>query len=178
MVDQTTLQTIGILLTGLSVSIAAIYYTLTLRYTRRNQELSLKAQEQALETRQSQLYMNIYARFTDKEFLDMVNEIRQFDYIDFDDFEKKYGQYDRNKIYAVAAVFEGIGVLVKRGLIDIRLVNDLMPLTIMSVWEKLEPILVEARSSDWGSRYAYKGFQYLNNAVVDTYEQQLRDWDI
>jgi len=57
----------------------------------------------------------------------MVNEIRQFDYIDFNDFDKKYSQYDRNKAQAVGSVFEGIGVLVKRGLIDIRLVNDLMP---------------------------------------------------
>ena len=121
--------------------------------------------------------VNIYERFSDKEFWDMVNEIRQFDYTDFDDFEKKYSQYDRNKAQAVTSVFEGIGVLVKRELIDIRLVNDLMPLTIMSVWEKLEPIIVETRRSEWGSRYAYKGFQYLNNAVVETYEQHLRDWE-
>ncbi len=126
---------------------------------------------------QARLFMEIYERFTDKGFWDMVNEIRQFDYIDFDDFEKKYGQYDRNKSQAVASVFEGIGVLVKRGLIDIRLVNDLMPLTIISVWEKMEPIIVEARRSDWGSRYAHKGFHYLNNSVVETHEQHLRDWD-
>ena len=74
-------------------------------------------------------------------------------------------------------MFEGIGVLLKRELIDIRQVNDLMPLTVMSIWEKLEPLIVEARRSEWGSRYAYKGFDELNNAVAETYEQQLRDWD-
>ncbi len=163
-------QTAGIL-------VGIIYYITIMRHAQKTRDLTLKAQEQTLETRQSQLFMNIYERFADKGFLDMVSEIRQFDYVDDDDFEKKYGQYDRNKAYAVAAVFEGIGVLVKRGLIDIQLVNDLMPLTIISVWEKMEPITMKARKSDWGSRYAYKGFEYLHNQVVDTYELQLRDWD-
>ena len=35
MVDQMTIQTIGILLTGITLSIAAIYYTLTLRYKKK-----------------------------------------------------------------------------------------------------------------------------------------------
>jgi hypothetical protein len=170
-------QTISIIFAGLSIGIAAIRFTLTLQNTQRNQELTRKAQEQAVETRQAQLFMNIYERFTDKGFWDMVNEIREFEYEDVDDFEKKYGQYEKNKAWAITSVFEGIGVLLKRELIDIQQVNDLMPLTVMSVWEKLEPLIMEARRSEWDSKYAYKGFEYLNNAVVETYEQHLRDWD-
>lgn len=42
MVDQLTLQTISIVLTGLTLSIAAIYYMLTLRYTRMNMKNTLE----------------------------------------------------------------------------------------------------------------------------------------
>jgi len=69
MIDQLTLQTIGILLTGLTVSIAAIYYTLTLRYTRRKLELQL-------ETRQTQLFMQIYGRLTDSYLYEEYMKIR------------------------------------------------------------------------------------------------------
>ena len=170
MVDQLTLQTIGIGIAAASVVVGVLNSILMSRRAERHRKTDV-------ETRQAQLFMNIYERFTDKGYWDMVNEIREFDYVDVDDFQKKYGQYERNKAWAITSVFEGIGVLLKRELIDIRQVNDLMPLTVMSVWEKLEPLIMEARRSEWDSRYAYKGFEYLNNAVAETYEQHLRDWD-
>jgi len=45
-------QTIGVLVTAASVSVAAIYYAFTLRINLKNQELSLKTQELALKTQQ------------------------------------------------------------------------------------------------------------------------------
>ena len=58
-----TLQTASIL-----VGIA--YYVMNLNYTRRNQELTLKAQEQALETRQAQIFRNTIDKAYSKEGLD------------------------------------------------------------------------------------------------------------
>ena len=55
MVDQVTIQTLGILLTGFSVSLAAVYYTMTLR----NQT----------ETRQAQLFMQLFQLFNSKDWL-------------------------------------------------------------------------------------------------------------
>jgi hypothetical protein len=43
-------QTIGVLVTAANVTVAAIYYIFTLRMNMRTQELSLKAQQQNLET--------------------------------------------------------------------------------------------------------------------------------
>jgi hypothetical protein len=60
MVDQLALQTIGILMTGVSLTIAAAYYTLTLRNTQKNQQLQL-------ETRQAQLYMGLVNTFNSYE---------------------------------------------------------------------------------------------------------------
>lgn len=55
MVDQITLQTLGTLLTRISLTIAAAYYTLTLR----NQS----------ETRQAQLSMQLFQLFINKDWV-------------------------------------------------------------------------------------------------------------
>jgi hypothetical protein len=127
---------------------------------------------------QARLFMEIYVRFSDEGFWNIVNEIRNFDYLDIDDFREKYSDYDWNKVQAVGSVFEGIGILVKRNLIDIRFVNDLMPLTVMSVWDKLEPMINEMRKTDWSSSYAFKGFDFLNKEVHKTHQRHFQEWDI
>lgn len=73
MVDQLTLQTIGILLTGITMSTATIYSTLTIMRTIKNQELALKAQEKALEILESRreqvkLQMNLLSTLRSIEF--------------------------------------------------------------------------------------------------------------
>ncbi len=152
MVDQLTLQTIGILLTGLTVSIAAIYYTLTLRYTRRNQELTLKAQEQALETRQAQLFMNVYNQsFTNRQFLDSLNRVLNLHWEDLDEYLELFDytnpktRENRLAMGTLVGFFEGVGVLVKEDLLDIRLVALLMTGQVKAFWEKTESIVEENR---------------------------------
>ncbi len=149
MIDQLTLQTIGILLTGLTVSIAAIYYTLTLRYTRRNQELTLKAQEQALETRQAQLFMQIFNRFQEVEFRKNFNEVLVREWEDYDDYVRKYGRFTNPTAQAVsssiALFFEGLGVILGRGLLDIDIVGELMSSPVRLYWEKMSPVVTGMR---------------------------------
>ena len=62
---------------------------------------------------------------------------------DYDDYEAKYGFQANPDAYLlhgrVETYLEGIGVLVKRGLIDPSFVDDLMSSGIVSFWEKFEP---------------------------------------
>ena len=44
------------------------YYVITVRNAQRVRELTLKAQEQSLETRQTQLFMQIYSEISSKDF--------------------------------------------------------------------------------------------------------------
>ena len=55
MVEQVTFQTIFQFLQTLGILVGVFYYVMTLRYNRRNQELQL-------ETRQAQLFMQVYAK--------------------------------------------------------------------------------------------------------------------
>jgi hypothetical protein len=166
MVDQITLQTIGILLTGLTVSIAAIYYTLTLRYTRRNQELQL-------ETRQAQLFMQIYDRFSTSEFYGKWQDFRFWEWDDYDEFMEKYGpsnNFDKwIQVNSFGAFLEGIGVLVKRKLIDPTLVDDLMSAVIEDFWIKMGPVVEEYKERT--GRRSFEWIELLYNEIKPLTEE-------
>jgi len=175
MVDQLTLQTIGILLTGLTVSIAAIYYMLTLRYTRRNQELTLKAQEQALETRQAQLFMQVYDRFTSYEFKKAYTDVLyNWSWTDHDDLVSKYGPQnveEYSKFDMIGTFFEGVGVLVKRGLIDPLFVDDLMSGHVVRTWELFSSwVYIERERQNYPQLSEW--FEYLYDQIKPIVEEQ------
>ena len=143
MVDQFTLQTIGILLTAVTVSIAAIYYTLTLRYTRRNQELQL-------ETRQAQFFIQTYQSLVTPEVQKLYGEILEWEWTDFDDFAEKYYKKPvrRGEWITANLSFDIIGIMLKENLMDPMLLfkmeqNGTRGGTVL--WHKYEPIIKEMR---------------------------------
>jgi hypothetical protein len=83
-------QTIGVLVTAASVSVAAIYYIMTLR----TQQANMKT---TLETRQAQLLMQIYNRVSNRDFARDWAEINYFwKWNDNKEYWKKYGTNLRN----------------------------------------------------------------------------------
>jgi hypothetical protein len=59
LVDLVVLQTVSYLAGAIGVLIAAVSYATNLRVSQRNQELTLKAQQQTLETRKLQFVTSI-----------------------------------------------------------------------------------------------------------------------
>ena len=157
-------QTISIIFAGVSIGVAALYYTLTLRNTQRAQQLQL-------ETRQAQLFMQAYSRFTEKEFQKSWFEmVSQWEWDDYDDFMAKYGpktnSEDASKWGSVLAYFEGLGVFVEQGLIDIELVSRLGSTNIINCWEKFGPVF-EEYTRRTGNPYAYDYLEWLYNELKD-----------
>jgi hypothetical protein len=120
MVDQTTLQTIGILLTAATVSIAAIYYTLSLRYTRRNQELNL-------ETRQIGLYME-FTKLVQLFVDDYTDVLYNQEWDSFEEFMERYGPKvnpeEFNKFLRVADFYQSVGAFIQDGVFNIKTVYN------------------------------------------------------
>lgn len=121
------------------------------------------------QTRKAQLFMQIYNRFQDKEFLRQNIEIMNMEWADFDDFWQKYGiivnPEATSLIFSVGTYFEGIGVMVKEKLIDVKLVDDLMTGLVVRYWEKLEPIIKHQRIMfNWPE--AYEWTEYLYNTIT------------
>jgi hypothetical protein len=169
------LQTISYLIAALSFAVTCAYYIMNLNNNKKNQELTLKAQQQNLETRQAQLFMQIYSNFYSDPIQKARNEVAKWSYRDFDDFQSKYS-YDVNPVASqlnssLSFFFEGIGVLVLRGLVDPSLVDDLMSGPIISYWEKMRPYYLEYRvRHDWPQFGEYT--EYLYGRIKPIAERQ------
>jgi hypothetical protein len=116
MVDLALLQSVSYIAGASGVCIAAIFYVLNLRISQRNQELTLKALQQTLETRQAQLFMPIYATFYSEWWRKAYRSFTDATFKDYDEYVAKYGFQSNPDAYIlhgrVETYLEGIGVLV------------------------------------------------------------------
>jgi hypothetical protein len=148
MVSIEEIQAAYYMVAATGVLVAAVYYIYNMGQTRKTQELALKSQQQTLDTRQAQLFMQIYDKSTQKEFMkDMFEIFSEWKWTDYTDFQKKYRLNPENyiKFWTVSDYFEGIGVLVKRKLIDPEMVDDMMSGWVIKFWEKIGPMTLEDR---------------------------------
>lgn len=96
--------------------------------------------------------MQIYNRITDKAFMKrFLDIIFNWEWTDYDDFMEKYGPENNIDAWADSAsaglYLDGLGSHVKRGLIDVGQVDDLISSVIIRYWEKREHITIEFRES-------------------------------
>ena len=182
-----TLQTAGLL-------IGIFYYLLTLRNQQKNQEISLKNQEltlqsqelsrkaleQAAETRQAQLLMQIYAHLREDKFNTQYAELRRkYEFRDYDDFMEKYGPEKNPEAYAkitkVLWLFTEMGTLVYRGHITTKDVRHLMSTNPVDAWRKWGPIIEGFRANVWNSRSGYRTFEYLAKTMMEEIESGVNE---
>jgi len=127
-------------------------------------------------TRKTQLFMDIYNKFNESvEVIQETLTIPTLEFDGYDDFIEKYGQENNPrawaKLYYDMMFFEGLGILVKRGLIDIEMVEDFMSGVIVMYWGKLGPIHKEIRIHQHHPTWA-EWTEYLYNQIKPIYERQ------
>ena len=141
MVDYSTL---ALVLTGLGLTASILYYAMILRNANKTQQL-------ALETRQAQLFMQMYNRWTNS----IVNE----DYYPvisrkISNWEELKSIYNSDENYQrllnkIAGFYEGLGVLVKAGYLSIH------PIALM--WTGVTTLfwtnILEPTIDDWRAEY-------------------------
>jgi len=164
-----SVETISIVFTGLSISLAAFYYISTLKNAQKNQQMQL-------ETRQAQLFMQIYNRITEKAFMRRFTDIIfHWEWTDYDDFMEKYGPENNMDAFSdwtsVGLYIDGLGSQVKRGLIDVGQVDDLISGIIIRYWEKREQITREFREQMNYPQYG-EHVEYLYNQIKPIAEAQ------
>ena len=163
-----TIQTAGLL-------IGIVYYITIMRNQQKTRELNLMAQEQTLKTRESQLFMNIYNQsFANPEFLQAVRTIqmRMPQIKNIEDFIQLYDYANPNpedpefvnSLLYIASWYEGLGVFVKEGLIDIRLIALTMAGMTKSLWQIIDPYLDEMRERSGFIRMSSE-WEYLVNEL-------------
>ncbi len=193
MVEQVTFQTIYQFLQTMGILVGVFYYIMTIRTNQRNQEIALKnqeltlqsqeltrkSQEQALETRQAQLFMNIYNQsFANREWLNAYNKVMSTHWDDYDEYitiadfrnpDSADTEFLEAQSY-VSSFYEGLGVFVKEGLVDIRMIALTMTYMTKSYWEKLAPIVYEGRKRMNYPRWLSE-FEYLYDVLMKYIEE-------
>ena len=111
--------------------------------------------------RQTDLIMKLYSDFDNIEFQKVCREVLNREAKDVHDYENKYGLVE---FTVVGMFFEGIGILLKRKLIDIALVDDMFTTPIKWTWEKIKDITLEARKVR-NQPEILEWFEYLYNEM-------------
>jgi hypothetical protein len=169
MVDLVEIQAAYYMVAATGVLVAAAYYVMNIRTNQKNQELILKSQEQSVETRQLQIFMNIYQTIMSKEFQRDSEEIlHKWEWTDTDDYLQKYGNHlDEHTIAAyVMRTYDGVGTLIRKGLVNPELVYDLTYVMVLEMWEKFEAVLCETRRR-FNAPQVYVDFEYLYGILAE-----------
>jgi len=140
------IQTLSIAVASASVVAGVVYYALQLRHQTR--------------IRKTDLLVRLYSTMTNKDWLEAWEKFNDRGILSYDDYKEKYGFVEFNEVYLL---FDEIGSLLQKGLIDI----DLMPFgagQAKVTWEKIKPILEVARKR-FNEPKMGQGSEYLYNEI-------------
>ncbi len=149
MVEQLTLQTMISLLSLISLTIGVFYYDLALRNQNR--------------ARQIQIFRGVDTMSEDLLFL-------YWEFGDYDDFMSKYGPESNPEDWKSLMVWfrklEELGVYVKEGFLDIRIIYLLQGGTTTKTWELMEDIIKGYRiQRNWPRMFTEA--EYLCKKIIE-----------
>jgi len=145
-----TITSISAVVAALGVIVGVVFAVLELR--------------NLVKARQTDLVIRLYTHMDSLEFLKAFHKIFWMpEFKNYDDFAEKLS----GKRYIASFVcefFDGVSVLLRRKLIDISLVDDLLDNSTKQIWKKLRTPMMEVRKRGIDPR-AYENFEYLYNEM-------------
>ena len=149
---------LAIIFTGIGLIVSILYYTFTL--------------QNANKTRQAQMFMNIYNRASSKEHNQSRNHLLFIECETLDDFKRLFlptSEKPVNENWEALGVqhsyYEGLGAMVREGLIPIRYVALLQAGVTRKLWEKYGPFLLALKDELDYQRIASE-WEYLYNELM------------
>jgi len=155
---------LAIVLSVLGLAASITYYAIILNNANKTQRMQL-------ETRQTQMFMQIYNQFQSSDLRKARRIIMTHQWQDLDSFSGLFDpqipenleNYDA--LSTIISFYEGIGALVKEGFLDIRWVALLMAGATLSLWEKIAPTANDIREQINQPRWASE-WEYLYDQLV------------
>lgn len=140
-----SIAAVSVVIAAASVIAASIFYSFQIRNQTR--------------VRKADLILRLYATFDSLEFQKAFHAIYWADIHDYDSaIEALEGQ--RHVGTYLFTFYDQVGVLLRRGLIDLDLVDALLGNSARQLWEKVAGVIEEARVRS-GDPRLYEHFEYL-----------------
>ena len=163
------------LLQTISIMVGIGYYILNIQNNQRNQELALKAQEHATETRQLDIYMRWQQRRTNLDWMKSYTEVANMEWEDFDDFARKYSHTENPdnaaKRFIVWSYWNELGYMLSRGVMDSDTMYEMTGNASIAFWYMYEDIIQGFRERD-GRPETWKWFEFLATEMMKVREQR------
>jgi len=116
--------------------------------------------------RQMDTVMRMYVTFGQESFLHHFDRVMNWNYDEYETFKKKASENDNVSLMVVSVFFENMGLLYKRKLASLELLDDLLSGPIISAWRKVKPIWVGRRAEYSQPQWA-EWFELLNDDMVE-----------
>jgi len=147
------ISTVSIVIASAGVFAAAIYYIVQIRHQTK--------------LRQTDLIIRLYSFVASKEFCEAWEKFDDREITDLGTYKKKYGFVEFNQ---VVTVFDEIGVLLHKKLVEISVIDAIFHEHVIVTWEKMKPIIGEVRRV-YGTHQLAE-FEYLYNEMKKREQQQ------
>ena len=162
-----TVETVSIVFTGLSISLAAFYYIMTLR--------------NANKARQAQMFNALNQDMTNFDGWLINRDLMYMEWDDYEDFERKYGSDNNPEAYAKRISSwnwqNSLGITLNEGLIDAEMVYDAFGSTMIMSWKKWEPIIREQRTRYMGENWM-QYWEYLIDRMIAIQQSRGISWKV
>jgi hypothetical protein len=157
------IQTVLTYLTLISVPVGVFYHIMTLNNTRKNQQMQL-------ETRQAQLYNNIWNQsMNNPQFQKNYMRFSSLSWKNIDEYKETfpYGDYESENtmaLWSIALFFEGLVPIIKERLLDLKYLEGTVGSLLRDYWLKIEPVVEDVREY-YNSPTVFEGAEYLYNEL-------------
>lgn len=115
--------------------------------------------------RQIDTVMRLYSHFGDDSFVRHFSRVTNWDFQNYEAYLERRTEDDYISLTVVTVFFESMGLLLKRNLAPIDLIDDLVSGPILLAWPKVQPIWVGFRAQ-YGVPAAAEWFEFLHGAIL------------
>lgn len=164
MVDLAILQVVRDLVAIFGVIAGLTYYVITVR--------------NAQKTRQTQILMQLYQSMYNPENSKRLWELMAMTWEDYDDYMEKYSPQTNQEHAAMRIaywyLYDGLGMLVRDKVVDVKTVYRTLGRRILMVWYKFETVFKKLRldeERELGSDYL-EDFEHLANEMIKIRKQR------
>jgi hypothetical protein len=109
--------------------------------------------------------MQFHTKGMNKVLIKDLSEINvSWSWKDVNDFFQKYGPEnnpdDWAKFVSVGSYYEGMGMMVKKNLINIDMIPEVIAIAVLEFWEKVQPVAIQM-SKQFRRPQAFDGIKFL-----------------